>query len=49
MIQELNASVKYQGEIMDTVEINIKSTTNYIFKDEKTKIPNIDVRNVVLI
>ena len=36
MIQELNALVKYQGEIMDNVEINIKSAKNYFFKDEKT-------------
>ena len=36
MIHELNALVKYQGEIMDNYEINIKSTKNYFFKDEKT-------------
>ena len=36
MVQELNALVKYQGEIIDNVEINIKSAKNYVFKAEKT-------------
>ena len=36
MIQELNALVKYQGEIIDNVEINIKKAKNYVFKAEKT-------------
>ena len=36
MIQELNALVKYQGEIIDNIEINIKSAKNYVFKAEKT-------------
>ena len=36
MVQELNALVKYQGEIIDNIEINIKSAKNYVFKAEKT-------------
>ena len=28
--------VKYQGEIIDNVEINIKKAKNYVFKAEKT-------------
>ena len=36
MIQELNSLVKYQGEIIDNIEINIKSAKNYVFKAEKT-------------
>ena len=36
MVRELNALVKYQGEIIDNVEINIKSAKNYVFKAEKT-------------
>ena len=35
MVQELNALVKYQGEIINNVEINIKSAKNYVFKAEK--------------
>ena len=35
MIQELNSLVKYQGEIIDNIEINIKSAKNYVFKAEK--------------
>ena len=30
MIQELNSLVKYQGEIIDNIEINIKSAKNYL-------------------
>ena len=35
MIQELSALVKYQGEVIDNVEINIKKAKNYVFKAEK--------------
>ena len=35
MIQELTALVKYQGEVIDNVEINIKKAKNYVFKAEK--------------
>ena len=36
MIQELNALVKYQGEVIDNIEINIQKAKNYVFKAEKT-------------
>ncbi len=35
MIQEINALIKYQGEIIDNIEINIKNSKNYFFKTEK--------------
>ena len=36
MIQELNALMKYQGEVIDNIEINIQKAKNYVFKAEKT-------------
>ena len=36
MIQELNALVQYQGEVIDNIEINIQKAKNYVFKAEKT-------------
>ena len=36
MIQELNALVQYQGEVIDNVEINIQKAKNYVFKAEKS-------------
>ena len=35
MIQELNALVKYQGEVIDNIEINITKAKNYVFQAEK--------------
>ena len=36
MVQELNALVQYQGEVIDNVEINIQKAKNYVFKAEKS-------------
>ena len=35
MIIELNALVKYQGEVIDNIEINITKAKNYVFQAEK--------------